>query len=263
VTTITLAPPRVSASEPLRAIFWLGVREIRTALRQPAYFLPGIFIPVFFFFVQVGALSTLAQRFGIGNYKAFQLPVSIMFAVTSAGAGQNMVADIESGYFDKLLLTPVSRLAILIGAMGADAVRIVFQGFIVMSIALATGMTFATGFPGAVIATLIGSAFGIAFSALGFAIALKTGSAQATQSMWAVVVPAIFLSTAFAPKEALQGWLRTAAAYNPITYVFEAMRALGLKGWVGHEILLGLIAAGGLGVVTVGLALRAMMGRVR
>jgi len=254
--------PRTGA-DALTATFWLGVREIRTALRQPAYFLPGLFIPVFFFFVQVGALSKFAAGAGLGNYKAFQLPVAILFAVTSSGAGLNMVTDIESGYFDKLLVTPVNRLAILIGAMGADAVRIVFQGLVVTGIALATGMQFRTGVAGAVVATLIGAIFGIAFSALGFGIALRTGNSQATQSIWALFVPAIFLSTAFAPKAQLQGWLSTTATYNPITYVFAAMRSLGYNGWVLRDIVYGLAAAGALGVVTVGFALHAMMRRLR
>jgi ABC-2 type transport system permease protein len=262
VATRTAAPARPSA-DALTATFWLGVREIRTALRMPAYFLPGLFIPVFFFFVQVGALSKFAAGAGLVNYKAFQLPVSIMFAVTSSGAGLNMVTDIESGYFDKLLVTPVNRLAILIGAMGADAVRIVFQGLVVTAIALATGMQFTTGVAGAIVATLIGAIFGIAFSALGFGIALRTGNSQATQSIWALFLPAIFLSTAFAPKDKLSGWLSTAATYNPITYVFDAMRSLGLTGWVWRDIAYGLVAAGALGAVTVGFALHAMMRRLR
>src|SRR5260221_10453902 len=147
--------------------------------------------------------------------------------------------------------------------MGAESVRIVIQGMIVMLIALATGMHFATGLTGAVVATFIGAAFGIAISGLGFAIAIKTGSSQATQSIWALVIPVIFLSPAFAPKEALTGWLRTAATYNPMTYVFDGMRALGLRGWVAHDIVAGLLAAGALGTVTIGLAFRAMIGRTR
>lgn len=266
--TVTTAPAAIARpvarwNDTMRGMYWLGVREIRNAVRQPAYFLPGLFIPVFFFFVTVGALSGFARGSGLENYKAFQLPVSILFATTSSGAGLGMVTDIESGYFDKLLLTPVNRLAILIGAMAADAARIVFQGAVVMGIGLVTGMDWETGLVGAVVATLIGSMFGVAFSAMGFAIALKTGNSQATQSTWALFVPLIFLSPAFAPLSALEGWLRTAATYNPVTYVFEAMRSLGLEGWVGSDLIKGVVAAAALGVFAVGLALRAMVGRLR
>lgn len=254
---------RLPGSSLAREIFWLGVREIRTSIRTPAAFLPGLLMPVFFYFVMVGAIGAFAERFGLENYKAFQVPVSILFAVTSGSAGLNMVADIESGYFEKLLATPVRRLAILVGAMGADVVRIFLQALIVTGVALASGMDFATGLIGAVVMCAIATVWGTAYSAIGFAIALKSGNSQATQSTWALFVPATFLTTAFAPKEALSGWLRAATTYNPLTYVLDAMRSLSLEGWSGRDIGIGLLVSGCVGVVTITLALRALLGRVR
>ncbi len=208
--------PWNSMRESLRATFYLGLREVRTSIRTPAYFIPNLFVPIFFYYVMVGSLEEFANRSGVSNWQAFQLPVAIMFAVMSGSAGLNMVADIESGYFDKLLLTPANRLSILLGAMGADFIRIVVQGLLVVSVALITGMDFATGVVGALVMVLIASVAGIAYSAIGFAIALKTGNAQATQSIWALWVPFMFLTTAFAPLDALSGWLRTAATFNPM-----------------------------------------------
>ena len=123
--------------ETLRATVLLGRREIRTVLRTPAYLIPNLMVPIFFYFVMVGSLEEFATSFGIENWQAFQLPVGILFAVQSGSAGLNMVADIESGYFDKLLLTPANRLSILIGAMGADFFRIMAQATIVLAVAIA------------------------------------------------------------------------------------------------------------------------------
>lgn len=243
--------------------FWLGVREVRTVWRMPVSFIPGLLVPIFFFFVQVGSLSEFASRSGLANYEAFQLPVSIMFAAASGGAGLNMVTDIESGYFDKLLLTPTSRLALLIGAMGADLVRIFFQCLFVAGVALMTGTEFATGWTGAIAMTFMATLWGIAYSAIGFAIALKTGSSEATQSAFIIFLPMLFLSTAFAPHEALSGWLATAADYNPMTYLLRGMRSLSMSGWEPGEIGLGLLAVAGVGVVTIGAAFRALQSRVR
>src|SRR5205085_1285306 len=106
----------------------VGIRELKTVWRTPAAFLPGLFIPIFFYFIQVGALSKFAAAGGIQNYKGFQLPVSILFAVSNGGAGLNMVTDIESGYFDKLLVTPAPRFSLLFGSMAADFTRVLFQG---------------------------------------------------------------------------------------------------------------------------------------
>jgi ABC-2 type transport system permease protein len=110
--------------ETLRAVWLLGAREVRLAFRTPAYLLPNLVIPIFFYFVMVGSLEEFAGQSGLTNWEAFQLPVAIIFAVQGGSAGLNMVADIESGYFDKLLLTPANRLSMLIGAMGADFLRI-------------------------------------------------------------------------------------------------------------------------------------------
>jgi ABC-2 type transport system permease protein len=255
--------PWNSMREAVRATFYLGIREVRTSIRTPAYFLPNLFIPIFFFYVMVGSLEEFANQAGVGNWRAFQLPVAIMFATMSGSAGLNMVADIESGYFDKLLLSPANRLSILLGAMGADFIRIVVQGLLVTAVALITGTVIATGIVGAVVMVLIASVAGIAYSAIGFGIALKTGNAQATQSLWALWVPFMFLTTTFAPLEALSGWLRAAATFNPMTYILRGLRELSAHGWDLGEIGVALATVAVLGAVTLTFSLRALMGRVR
>jgi len=262
-TRETAAPIRRPASKALRDAYWLGVREVRTALRTPAALIPNLIVPIFFFAVMVGSLEDFAARSGIDNWAAFQLPVSIMFAVTGGSAGLNMVADIESGYFDKLLVTPASRVSLLAGAMSADFLRILVQALIVTMLAMVTGLVFVTGVAGAIVMVLIASLWGLAYSAIGFSIALKTGNAQATQSMWALFLPLMFLTTAFAPQEALSGWLSTAATFNPMTYVLRGMRALSMAGWIAHELWVAFVAVAALGVVTVSIALMALRGRVR
>jgi ABC-2 type transport system permease protein len=258
------APATVSTpfADAVRSAFYIGVREVRNVVRMPADFLPGLFIPVFFYVIQVGSLSEFAAHSGVFNYKAFQLPVGILFAASNGGAGLNMVTDIESGYFDKLLVTPVNRLALLFGAMGADFARIVVQSSIVTAIAL-PWMHFKTGAIGAVAIILIASLWGIVYSAIGFAIALKTGSPAATQSAWVFFFPLIFIAPSFAPLEQLSGWLETAARFNPVTYLLGGMRALSMNGWNAHDIGLALVAIAGMGAVTVTLAFRGLLSRVR
>src|SRR5262245_37404898 len=116
-TDIALQQPAAAAlpawhawREAVNATILLARRELRTVLRMPAILIPNMLVPIFFYFVMVGSLQEFAEGFGQTNWKAFQLPVSIMFAVQSGSAGLNLVTDIESGYFDKLLLTPASRL---------------------------------------------------------------------------------------------------------------------------------------------------------
>ncbi len=246
-----------------RATVLLGAREARMALRTPAYLIPNLLVPIFFYFIMVGSLEEFANQSGLANWKAFQLPMAIMFAVQGGSAGLNMVADIESGYFDKLLLTPANRLSLLLGAMGADFLRIMVQAAIVVFVALATGLHFETGAPGVVLLILISSLFGLAYSGIGFAIALKTGNAQATQSMWFLFMPLLFLTTMFAPKEALSGWLSTAATFNPVTYLLQGMRSLSMEGWDAGDIGVALLAVAGLGSFSLSFAFLALKTRIR
>jgi ABC-2 type transport system permease protein len=248
--------------QAVRATVLLGMRELRIAWRTPAYLIPNLIIPIFFYFVMVGSLKGFANQFGIANWEAFQLPISILFAVQGGSAGLNMVADIESGYFDKLLTTPASRMSLLIGAMSADFFRIMVQASLVLIVAVATGLSLETGVAGAVVLIVLSSFWGLAYSGFGFAIALKTGNSQATQSMWALFMPLMFLTTAFAPKEAMVGWLRTAASFNPMTYMLEGMRALTMTGWDAGDLAVAIAAVGAMGTLSIALAFAALKGRV-
>ena len=246
-----------------RAALKLGIREVRLSLRNPEVFVPNLVLPVALFFIFVAALSTFARDAGIQNYGGFFLPLAIVFAVVGGSAGLYMASDIESGYFDKLLVTPVSRSALLLGPMGADLVRIFVQGLLTASIAMATGTEIATGVLGAVVMVLISSLFGLAFEALGFAIALRTGNPAASRSLAEFMFPLFLLTTSFAPIEAMSGWLATAARLNPLTYVFGGLRALTLSGWDADEIMLAVATAGLLVAVALALALRALRAHVR
>ena len=249
--------------QTVRATLLLGAREVRLALRTPAYLIPNLVVPIFFYFVTAGSLKGFASEWGFENWEAFVLPMAIIFAVQGGSAGLNMVADIESGYFDKLLLTPANRMSLLVGAMGADFLRIMLQAAFVVLVAVGTGVTFETGFGGAAAMILMASLFGLAYSGIGFALALKTGNAQATQSMWFLFMPFMFLTTLFAPKESMTGWLSTAATFNPMTYILEGMRAFSMGGGEASDILYALLAIAAIGVVSMPAAFMALRGRLR
>jgi len=261
--TIEPGRPGGRFGESSRAALKLGVREARLSLRNPEVFIPNLVLPVALFFIFVAALSTFAEDSGIENYGGFFLPLAIVFAVVGGSAGLYMAADIQSGYFDKLLVTPVSRLAMLLGPLGADFVRIFVQGLLTATIAMATGTEIAAGVLGAVVMVLIASLFGLAFEALGFTIALRTGNPAASRSLAEFMFPLFLLTTSFAPIESMSGWLATAARLNPLTYVFGGLRSLTLSGWDVGDIMLAVATTGVLVAVTLVLAFRALLARVR
>jgi len=236
-------------------------RAIRLASREPETLIPAIVIPLFFFVVNVGALSDISKFAGIADFKAFQLPVAIVFAVTGISRASSLVSDIQSGYFDRLLISPVSRHALLLGLMVSDMLVVVLLSIPVIILGLALGVSFASGVLGILAFILLASLWGLAFTGFPYAIALKTGNPGAVNSSFLLFFPFAFLTTTFLPKAALTGWLATVAAYNPVTYLLDGLRSLTTTGWAAKDLLPALAAIGAVGLLSQILAFRALKGR--
>lgn len=267
---MTTSPPLVASKVRARPSGFLSDlttvagRALRAIPREPEAVLPALFIPTFFFVIYIGALQDLTEGANPNlDFKAFQLPVAIIFAVTGISRAAAVVTDINSGYFDRLLLTPARRLPLLLGLMVADFILVCTLCIPVILMGYIAGVRFETGIPGIVAFVIIGGLWGLAFTGFPYAIALKTGNAAAVNSSFLLFFPLSFLTTSIVPEEAMTGWLRTISTYNPITYVLGALRALISNGWEWQAIGQGLAAIAAVGFVAIGLALRALNGRVR
>ncbi len=266
VAVQSAAPVRVSRS-PLMGfihdLLTVARRALRGARREPAAVIPSLIIPIFFFAVNVGSLGGVASAITGLDYTAFQLPVAVIFAVTGVSRANALVTDISSGYFERLLLTPISRLALLIGMMAADFVLVILLCLPVLVMGMLVGVTFATGILGMLAFVLLSAFWGLAFTGFPYAIALRTGNPGAVAASFILFFPFAFLTTAYVPREALSGWLATVAALNPVTYVLEALRSLVMTGWSLGPLLGGAIATTLVGAISIGLALTALRRRVR
>ena len=244
--------------------YYLTGRALREALRQPANEIGNLFIPLFFLAVTTGALERVSSNaFGVTNFLGFQIPVAVLQATASVAgsAGIGFTQDIQKGYFDKLLLTSASRWSIVFGRIGADAVK----GMLITAIVVAVGLIFGSGFEsgpfGAIVLVLAAGLFTIAYSGVGTAIALRTGSPQAAQAGFLLFFPLIFVAPTFAPKEVFSQWLEVAATINPLTYIIEALRGLVIDGWDGPQLAKGMVAIAGLGAFTLSLTAWALRWR--
>jgi ABC-2 type transport system permease protein len=81
--------------------------------------------------------------------------------------------------------------------------------------------------------------------------------------MWFLFMPFMFLTTMFAPKEALSGWLSTAATFNPMTYVLQGLRSLSLEGWDAGDLAASMATIVVWAGLSIGAAFLALRGRVR
>ena len=256
--------PLARRSSTVHDLVTVAIRAIRGVFREPEFFIPALIVPVFFFIVNVGALQDVAQFSGlVEDFKAFQLPVAIIFAVTGVSRASALVTDIQGGYFDRLLLTPIRRPALLLGLMAADLVSVLLLAIPVVILGLILGVSFVTGPAGLIVFLLLGALWGLAFAGFPYAIALKTGNPAAVNSSFVLFFPFAFLTTTFLPQEALTGWMATIAKYNPVTYVLAALRSLITEGWVWDDLAKGLAGILGVLVVSFGLASSALRGRIK
>jgi ABC-2 type transport system permease protein len=223
--------------------------------------LPAVFVPAFFYCVNLGALERLTSA--ELDYKAFLLPMAIAFAVTGMSRAPALVTDIQGGYFDRLCLTPIRRSSLLLGLMTADVTVIVLLCLPVLTIGYAVGVRFGTGLPGVLTFVGFSALWGLAFTGFPYAVALRTGNAAAVNACFVIFFPLFFLTDAVVPKPLLTGWFSTIATYNPVTYLLGALRSLISGGWQARPLLEGTAALIGLAVVGVGLALGGLRARLR
>lgn len=240
----------------------LGRRAVREIARYPEATIPALFIPLFFLAVNIGQVSetfpsTTPFLNGQG-YVAFQLPVSLMFAVATASSGLALVTDIELGYFDKLLAAPIRRSSIIFGRLAADLVRGLLGSIVVLLAGLAFGAHMESGFLGAIVLVALSALFGVGYAGFGILVALRTRNVQATNTSFLLFFPLLFLTPNFVPFERLSPLMETLARLNPVSYVIEGLRSLVIQGWDPDKLAAAVAVTLGLVALLTALSLRAI-----
>jgi ABC-2 type transport system permease protein len=243
-------------------------RYMVTVFRTPAAVIPGLLISVFFLLVYnstLGGASNFLPGLAGKSYLGFILPLSVVSAALSGAgvAGQAIVRDIATGYFDKLMLTPISRVALLLGSIFAGAVILGLQAALVTSMGVLMGLRPETGILGVLAIIGIALLLGTGFASFTVAVGLRSGNPAATQGASFLFFPLSFLTATFVPLALLSGWIKTAAELNPITYILEAMRTILNDGWQGDIILRGVLSCVALGVVTFIFAMTSLRARTQ
>jgi len=240
----------------------LARRAVREVARYPEATIPTLFIPLFFLAVNIGQVSKTfpsSTPFLNGQgYVAFQLPVSLMFAVATATSGLALVTEIENGYFDKLLVAPIRRTSIIFGRLTADLVRGIAGSAIVLVAGIAFGAHVESGPVGAVLIVLLAALFGVGYAGFGVLIALHTRNVQATNTSFLLFFPLLFLSPNFVPFDRLTPVMETLARINPVSYVIEGLRSLIIEGWVLEDILICVAVIVSMTVILTALSLRSI-----
>ena len=206
-------------------------RTIHTFLTNPAFLLPSIIFPLFFFTAFAGGLSSVGDVPGFDfptGYTAFQFVFVLLQSAAFGGVftGFGIAADFEKGFARRLLLGAPNRLAILVGYALAALTRAALVGLLLFGVALATGMQVDGN--GVDLFGLVVLAALISLTATFFAagVAFRTRTIQAGPAMQMPVFIILFLAPVYVPLDLLSGWVKGVAQVNPFTAVIEAGRDL-------------------------------------
>jgi ABC-2 type transport system permease protein len=225
-------------------VLTLARRSVVRTARQPANVVFPFVFPLLLLAVNAGGLdaATNLPGFPADTYVAFALAIPFIQGALFAtmNAGTDLARDIQTGFLNRLALTPMRGVALLAGQLGGIATMGVAQALVYLGVGLLVGVRLATGPAGAVVLLLFAILISIGFGALGALAALRTGSGEAVQSLFPVFFVFLFLSSMAMPRNLIEiEWFRTVATLNPVSYLIEGIRSLIIIGWDTEALALG------------------------
>ena len=247
-------------------VFLLARRSVVRTIRQPANVISPLVFPLLLLAVNSGGLKaeTRLPGFPTDSFVAFALAVPFIQGALFAtmNAGTDLARDIQTGFLNRLALTPMRGVALLAGQLGGVVTLGVVQAVVYLSVGLIVGVRLESGFLGVLVLFAFAILVSLGFGALGAFAALRTGSGEAVQGLFPAFFVFLFLSSMNIPRNLISiTWFRDFATANPVSYLLECVRSLIITGWDGQALALGFgIAA----VITVcALALASWALRVR
>ena len=240
------------------AVAW---RSVHNFLNNPAFMVPAIVFPLFFFVAFAGGLSAIADTPGFdfpSGYTAFQFVFVLLQSAAFGGVftGFGIARDFESGFARRYLLAATDRRGIVAGYALAALVRALVTWTVLTVVALLAGME--VGGSGVDVFGLYGLAVLVNLAAMLWAagVAMRVRSIQGGPLMQFPTFLILFLAPVYVPLSLLSGWIHAVASVNPVTALLEAGRgfisgepaavALAFAIAVALPILFGLWARGGL-----------------
>jgi ABC-2 type transport system permease protein len=234
----------------------LARRSVVRTLRQPAMVIPSLTFPLILLAINAGGLNSATRipGFPANSYLQFALAIPFvqgaLFAANSAGT--NVANDIETGFLNRLALTPLRRLALLLGQLAGIIALGLIQALTFVIVGVIAGAGITTGVAGAVVIVAFALLISLAFGGIGAFVALRTGSGEAVQGVFPLMFAALFLSSVSLPRNLIDtDWFRTVATYNPVSYMLEAIRSLIITGWDGEALALGFACAAGVAAISI------------
>jgi ABC-2 type transport system permease protein len=207
----------------VRDTWMVFTRQMTLVLRNPVWVVVGLMQPLYFLLLFGPLLKNALRMSSADAYKFFVPGLLVqlaMFGTLFVGFG--LIAELRAGVIERMRVTPVCRLSLLLGRSLRDVVTLLVQAAMLILVALPFGLTVRFGDLALAFALL--ALIALTLSAASYALALKLRSEDALAPLMnAVSMPILLLSGILLP---LSGWLKNIGDWNPFTYAVDASRAL-------------------------------------
>jgi ABC-2 type transport system permease protein len=240
----------------LRVLF---ARSVKASLRNPIWLFIGLFQPILYLLLFAPLLSNLGSVPGFpqgGGITVFTPGLLVMLALfTAAFAGFGLVEHIRNGFVERILVTPSSRLAILLALILRDIAVLLIQSTLVVLLALPMGLS--VNLPGLLVVFAMMVLTGTIMASCSYALALLLKQEDSLASVInTVATPLLLLSGITLPLTLAPKIIRSIASVNPLAYEVSASRSLFLGNFADSTIVVGLVFLGALAALAFWWAMR-------
>ena len=242
-------------------------RQVQLLVRNPVWVFVGVFQPVMYLLLFAPllkpALAPLGAASNADAYRIFVPGLLVLLAIFGGlFQGFSLIAELRAGVIERSRVTPVSRLALLLGRSLRDVVSLIVQAAIITLLSFAFGLRVYIAH--ILLAFLLLALIALLTSAISYAVALKVRSEDALAPLMNTVAqPLLLLSGILLPMQFAPGWLQGIAKWNPFAWAVDGARAL-FSGDLGNDaVWKGLLIMVVLTVLSVGWAAREFARSVR
>jgi ABC-2 type transport system permease protein len=237
----------------------LARRSAVGTLRQPSMWFPALIFPLLIAAINSAAMGRSTSLPGfppVDSFLQFLLPATLIQGVMFGGVmgGADVALDIENGFFERLVASPVSRPAILVGRLAGSALLGGLQAIVFIVVFTIFGAHIDGGIVAVGVLVFMGMVLALAIGGWAAAMALRTGSQEAVQNSFPLIFILLFISSAFFPTDLMTGWFKAVATYNPLTYLIGGARELVIEDFSLAAAAQAIGVAAGLAVLSVAFA---------
>jgi ABC-2 type transport system permease protein len=220
----------------MRDIYLITMNEIRVTIRNPFWAFSGLFQPIIYLLLFGPLLNGVAGMRGFpGGANAIQffapglLIMNALFG--SSYEGFTLRDKLDSGFLERLRVTPISRLSLALGFILQTSINLVWQSILLLVVALFFGLKF--DMLGALVLLVLVVLIAITMASISYRLGLviREGGIMAgivnTFILPAMILSGIMLPISFGPPI-----IQMAARIDPFYYAVNASRVL-IDGNVG------------------------------